>query len=147
MKRALAVIAIIGGVFLVYRAYDRATPERQYKAFAEEIVHRRFDKAAAMSDGLSEAALAKEGVLDPAILQTLFPSRFEVQTREKSADGALTLTAVQTVLFNPPGVESAIRPAMYAKMNQTITLRKGTGGWKVVAFENKLGKMDALTSR
>jgi hypothetical protein len=63
------------------------------------------------------------------------------------ADGAVVLHAAQTVLFNPAGVESAVRPAMYATMNQTVTLRKTAGGWKVAAFENKFGKMDSLTGR
>ena len=44
-------------------------------------------------------------------------------------------------------VESAVRPAMYATMNQTVTLRKTAGGWKVAAFENTFGKMDPLTGR
>jgi hypothetical protein len=51
------------------------------------------------------------------------------------------------VLFKPAGVESAVRPAMYATMNQTVTLRKTVGGWKVAAFDNKFGKMDSLTAR
>jgi hypothetical protein len=51
------------------------------------------------------------------------------------------------VLFNPAGVESAVRPAMSATMNQTVTLRKTAGGWKVAAFENKLEKVDSLMSR
>ena len=81
------------------------------------------------------------------MFQTLFPSRFEVTSRETAPDGALVLHAVQTVLFNPAGVESAVRPAMYATMNQTVTLRKTAGGWKVAAFENTFGKMDPLTGR
>lgn len=147
MRRALAAVLIIGAAFVGTRAWERGTPERRYREFAEEILHGRFDKAAALSDGLPESELARKAGLDPAMLQTLFPSRFEVRTRERADDGALTLTAVQTVLFNPPGVESALRPAMFAKMNQTVTLRKGSGGWKVVAFENKLDKMDSLSAR
>ena len=83
----------------------------------------------------------------PQMFQTLFPSRFDVQTRETAADGTLTLHTVQTVLFNPPGVESAVRPAMYATMNQTVSLRKSGDAWKITAFENKLARMDSLSSR
>src|SRR5207237_10539306 len=110
------------------------------------IAQRHYDKAAAMTDGLTPEALSK-GSVDPAMLQTLFPSRFEIQRNEKDADGAFTLTAVQTVLFNPPGVESAVRPAMYAKMNQTVSLRKTSSGWKVTSFDNKFDSMDSLSAR
>jgi hypothetical protein len=100
-----------------------------------------------MTDGLSADSLSRSGGVDAAMMQTLFPSRFDVQSRESAADGTLTLRAVQTVLFNPPGVESAVRPAMYARLNQTVSLRKSGGAWKVVAFDNKFERMDALAPR
>jgi hypothetical protein len=56
------------------------------------------------------------------------------------------LTAIQTVLFNPVGVESAIRPAMFADMKQTTTLRKTSAGWKVVSFDNVCQKVDAMVT-
>ena len=152
MKRAFIVIVIIGGAFLGYRYYDRSGPDAQYKKFAEAVLHRQYDAAAAMTEGLSSGDLQRSGTQEkigagPEMFQTLFPSRFQIETREKAADGTLTLTAIQTVLFNPPGVESAARPAMYAKMNQTVTMRKSGGAWKVVAFDNKFGSMDSLTRR
>ena len=61
--------------------------------------------------------------------------------------GVVTINATQTVLFNPQGVESAVRPAMYATLKQVTKLRNGAGGWKVIAFENTFGRMDSLTSR
>ena len=81
------------------------------------------------------------------MFQNLFPSNFQINNREIAPDGSLTLHAVQTVLFNPAGVESAVRPAMYATMNQTITLRRLSGQWKIVAFDNKFEKMDSFTRR
>jgi hypothetical protein len=130
---------------VAWRVHD--APVQAYRAFAEEMVHHRFDRAAAMTDGLSADSLSRSGGVDAAMMQTLFPSRFDVQSRESAADGTLTLRAVQTVLFNPPGVESAVRPAMYARLNQTVSLRKSGGAWKVVAFDNKFERMDALAPR
>ena len=152
LKRAIVAALIVAAIFLAYRWYDRAGAERRYKAFAEEILHRHYDVAAAMSEGLTAADLQRAGSQErigagPAMFQTLFPSRFEIRTREKTADGTVTLTSVQTVFFNPPGVESVTRPAMFAKMNQTVKLRKSGGTWKVVACENTFGSMDSLTSR
>ena len=80
------------------------------------------------------------------MFQTLFPSRFNIESRTATNLG-VTLHAVQTVLFNPPGVESAVRPAMYATLNQTVTLRKTSDGWKITSFENRLDKMDSLAAR
>ena len=151
MKRLIAVVLLAGAGFAGYRYYATSiAPERQYKAFAEEVLHRRYDAAAAMSDGLSAGDIARNGTQEAiggAMFQTLFPSRFAVMSRETAPNGALVLHAVQTVLFNPAGVESAVRPAMSATMNQTVTLRKTAGGWKVAAFENKLEKVDSLMSR
>jgi hypothetical protein len=152
MKRLIVLLVVAAGALAGYRYYATSiAPERHYKAFAEEVLHRRYDAAAAMSDGLSADDLARNGTQEsigagPAMFQTLFPSRFEVTSRETAPDGALVLHAVQTVLFNPAGVESAVRPAMAATMNQTVTLRKSAGGWKVAGFENKLGKVDSLMS-
>ena len=153
MKRAVAVVALAAVAFLGYRYWSTAVaPERQYKQFAEELLHRRYDAAAAMTDGLSKSDVEGFGTQEkigagPAMFQTLFPSRFAVTSHEAAPDGALVLHAVQTVLFNPAGVESAVRPAMFAEMNQTVTLRKTADGWKVAAFENKFGRMDSLTRR
>ena len=153
MKRLIVLLLFAVVAFVGYRYYANSiAPERHYKAFAEEVLHRRYTIAAGMTDGMSEADVARAGTQErigagPAMFQTLFPSKFAVTSREKSADGALVLHAVQTVFFNPPGVESAIRPAMFATMNQTVTLRKTTAGWKIAAFENTFDKMDSATGR
>jgi hypothetical protein len=81
------------------------------------------------------------------MFQTLFPSRYNVESEDKASDGTVTLHAIQTVLFNPPGVESALRPAMYAKLRQTVQLKKRDGEWKITSFENKFQEMDSLTAK
>lgn len=153
MKRLIVLLLLAVAAFIGYRHYANSiAPERHYKQFAEEVLHRRYSAAAAMTAGLSEADLARNGTQEkigagPAMFQTLFPSKFAVSSRETAPDGAMVLHAVQTVFFNPPGVESAVRPAMFATMNQTVTLRKTSGGWKVAAFENKFDKMDSARDR
>ena len=143
----LALVLVAAGIF-GYRYYATSyAPEKLYKAFAEDILHQRYTEAAKKCDGLTADDLGKLGSQErigagPPMFQTLFPSRFRIDSRETTADG-LTLHAVQTVLFNPVGVESAIRPAMYATLNQTVTLRKVAGDWRVVAFDNKFDKLDA----
>jgi hypothetical protein len=150
VKRAVAIIVLIAAVFLPYHYYEHSyAPRAHYRKFAEEILHRRYDAAAAMTDGISASDLEKQGSQErigagPAMFQTLFPSNYTIETSDMS-EGTLTLHAVQTVYFNPPGVESAVRPAMYAKLNQAVSLRKTSGGWKVTSFENKFASMDTVS--
>lgn len=153
MRKAFLLAFLMGGSFFGYRYYDHSyAPVKQYKAFAEAILQRRYDRAAAMADGLTEDALQRSGTQEhvgpgPEMFQTLFPSRFNIESCETAPDGTVTIHAIQTVLFNPAGVESAVRPAMYATLKQTASLRNGSGGWKVTAFDNKFEKMDSMTSR
>jgi hypothetical protein len=152
MKRAAIVVVLLVVAFLAYRRYDSSwAPVRRYKAFANEVLHRRYDAAAAMADGLTAVQIEKVGSQEqigagPPMFQTLFPSIYRIESQESAADGSVTLRGEQMVLFNPVGVES-VRPAMYAKLNQVVQLRKGGEGWKVVAFENKFVTMDSMTGR
>jgi hypothetical protein len=149
MKRAIFVVIVLAGGFAGYRHFfstDRV--EANYKAFAEEVLNRRYDKAAAMTDGLTAGDLEQLGSQERigagvAMFQTLFPSRFVVNSRNSAADGSVVLHVTQTVLFNPVGVESA-RPAMKATLNQVVTMRERDGEWKVAAFENNFESLDSL---
>ncbi|HEX3108653.1 MAG TPA: hypothetical protein VHU41_06135 [Thermoanaerobaculia bacterium] len=153
MRRLVLALVLVAGAFGGYRHYATAyAPEKVYKAFAEDILHQQYERAAKKCDGLTAGDLGKLGSQErigagPAMFQTLFPSRFRIDSRQLGADGAVTLHAVQTVLFNPVGVESAIRPAMYATLNQTVTLRKTAGEWRVIAFDNKFEKLDDVAKR
>ncbi|HSY47608.1 MAG TPA: hypothetical protein VLC46_02230 [Thermoanaerobaculia bacterium] len=153
MRRLVPILVLLVAVAAGHHYY-RGTyaPVSHYKAFAEEILHRHYDAAAEMSEGLTAADLGKLGSQErigagPPMFQTIFPSRFAIESRDAESDGAITINAVQTVLFNPAGVESAVRPAMYATLRQVTKLRNGDHGWKVIAFSNTFEKMDSLTGR
>ena len=153
MRRAVVLIVLAVAAFAGYRYYSASSlPVRQYKRFAEEVLHRRYDAAAELCEGLTAADLAKLGTQErigpgPQMFQTLFPSRYEIHSRGTGPDGVVTIHATQIVQFNPAGVESALRPAMYATLNQVVKLRKGSDGWRVTSFENVFEKMDSLTTR
>jgi hypothetical protein len=152
MRRLIAVVVLAGASFGGYRFVSASFgPVAHYEKFAEALLHRRYDAAAAMCDGLTAADLEKLGSQErigagPPMFQSLFPSLFDIQSRKTMPDGSTVIHAVQTVRFNPAGVESGIRPAMFATLEQVVTLRNGSGGWKVVSFENTFMKMDS-TSR
>jgi hypothetical protein len=149
-KVAVVLIVVAAAGYWYYRSSQG--PETLYKAFAEEVLHRHYDAAAAMTDGLTAAQLERSGTQEkigagPAMFQTLYPSRFTIESQERGSDGTITMKATQTVLFNPPGVESALRASMFARMNQTVAMRKFAGNWKVISFENSFGSMDTLSAR
>jgi len=152
MKR-LVIFAICAVAALAsYRFLRPNAAEARYRQFAEAILHRQYAAAAEMCDGLTADDLAQLGSQEhigagPAMFQTLFPSRFKVDGSHSLPDGSVVLNATQTVLFNPVGVESAVRPAMYATLRQVITLHKAGSAWKVTAFENVFEKMDSFGSR
>lgn len=152
MKRAVGVILIVGGAFLAYRHFGSNGPAKRYQEFADKILKRDYAAASRMSDGLSEQQLAMMGSQErigagPAMFQTLFPSRYNVESEEQGSDGTVTLHTIQTVLFNPPGVESALRPAMYAKLRQVVQLKKRDGEWKITSFANKFQELDSLSAK
>ena len=152
MKRAIAGIVVVIVAVVAYRHFGASTPVKVYEAFAEEVLHRRYDSAATMANGLTAKDLAHLGSQErigagPEMFQTLFPSRFRIETQEEKPDGTLKVVAIQTVLFNPAGVESAVRPAMYADLRQTVSLRKVEGEWKVAAFSNTFERMDEYKKR
>ena len=150
MKKLAGLVLLVAAI-AGYRYYANNAPVRAYEQFAEAILHRQCDASAAMTAGLTPAVLEKSGTQEkagpgPAMFQTLFASRFRIDSKNTDADGSVLLKCVQTVLFNPVGVES-VRPAMYLRMNQTVRMRNVEGVWKVVSFENAFDKMDSLTGR
>ena len=152
MKRAIAGAVVVIGLVVAYRHFRVAGPVKTYEAFAEEVVHRRYDLAATMASGLTADDLGRLGSQErigagPEMFQTVFPSRFRIESQEEKPDGALEVVAIQTVLFNPAGVESAVRPAMYADLRQRVSLRKVEGAWKVAEFENTFERMGEYKDR
>lgn len=151
MKRMVIVAAVALGAAILYHHTTASDPVKVYEKFAEEVLRRHYAAAAEMSSGLTATELERLGSQErigggPPMFQTLFSSQFRIDSVERAGDRA-TVVAVQTVLFNPVGVESAVRPAMYAELRQVAGLRKSSSGWKVATFQNEFIKMDELPRR
>lgn len=103
MKRAAFLAVVLAGGFFADRHFSGDDVEARYRAFADEILHRRYDAAAEMADGLTAADLDKLGSQErigggPPMFLTLFPSRFVVESRTSTPDGFVVLPVIQTVL-------------------------------------------------
>ena len=80
-------------------------------------------------------------------MQELRGTGYEVTSRTAGAAGVeVTLDVTQTVGFNPPGVESALRPAMKATVRHRATLQRTAAGWKVAALTSKLVGEDEIST-
>jgi len=92
MKKAIVGVVLVAVLFLGYRQYDKsAAPAKRYRAFAEEVLKRHYDAAAAMSDGLTAAHPAGvESAVRPAMSATLH----QVATLRKVA-GEWKITAFE----------------------------------------------------
>lgn len=151
MKRVVVVAVVAAAAFLAWRHFRASGPEAVYREFAEAMLERDYTRAATLADGLSSDDLAKLGTQErigagPPMFQKLFPSRFNIESKTSEGDDVV-IHAAQTVLFNPVGVESAMRPAMTAKMRQVATMRKVGGDWRVRQFENEFVSMGTTSKR
>ena len=54
MKRAVVAVVVLAAAFLGYRHYDKSySPVQHYKKFAEQILHRQYDAASELTDGIA----------------------------------------------------------------------------------------------
>jgi hypothetical protein len=148
-KILLLALVVILAIFGFRYSKANSGPVKQYKLFAEAVLFRRYDRAAAMTAGMSPDDVAKQGSQErigdgPPMFQTIFPSHIRIESQETDPDGDVTIHGVQTVLFNPVGTES-VRPMMFALLKQVVRLRQEGGEWKVTTFENTFDRMDSLS--
>ncbi len=59
------------------------------------------------------------------------------ESEAKNSDGTVTVQAIQSVRFDPPGATSAMG-AMTSKYRQTATLQKAGDRWLVTSFDSEL---------
>lgn len=110
---------------------------KTYEEFAAAWARNDVAEASRLSEGAQvQATLEQKSVarIMWVSVQDYRGVRFEIVS-EKEAGEDVELEATVTMDFNPPGVESAIGSAMYAKFRHRATLRKTQTGWRVVSFE------------
>lgn len=139
MKKLPVIVVVLLSGFLVQRfVIADPPPVKTYKSFVKALA--KGDRAEAEA----RSALAPE-VFDAVWrdfrgqgawpMQSINGVSVEVNTKEHSGD-VWTITAVPVLIFNPPGVESAMG-SMGASFDQTATVTKSDGGWKVTKLEHR----------
>ena len=140
MKKVLVLLVIAAGALLFYLNHQKQQePFKAFTAYADAVARGRHDLARQYADG--EIANEDQGERYAEAgwvpVQEIRDLSYVVNSQTRSADGEeVAFDVTQTLAFNPPGVESAIRAAMKATFHQTATVRKTGSGWKVVAFKS-----------
>lgn len=146
MKKLLVLVVLAVAVAIWYRSYrEEQAPVRVLTAYADAVASGRHDLARQFADGDLAGAGAGErhAAAGWVPVQELRGVHYRVDSRTASADGnEVALVVTQTVGFNPPGVESALRPAMQARFRLQATVRSTASGWKVVAFSSEFLEAD-----
>jgi len=134
----LIILAAIG--FGIYHFFIADSPAYiAYKHFANAVA--RGDKNEALLYASGEEIL---GGPEQNRYQTAGGMPVDAETgigykresEKKNSDGTVTIQAMQSVHFDPPGTTSAMG-AMIAKYRQTATLSKTSGKWIVTSFKDE----------
>jgi hypothetical protein len=137
MKKAFLVLLFAGAALLAYRQLVLEPPVRTFRRFAEAWAKEDTPAAAALTDGEAakktvESRILRGVVHDP--MEALHGSRLEIESRTGQPDGAVEITALQSVAFDPPGITSAIGGAAVAEVRHVARLRRTAAGWRVVEW-------------
>lgn len=137
----LVVAGIVGAIYLVF--IKDSAPYSTYKMFATAVAQgqseeaRRYTDASELTDSSDENRRQTAGGMPVEALDAV---RYSHESETKNPDGTVTIQAIQTVRFDPPGATSAMG-AMSAKYRQTAVLRKSGDQWKVTSIKSEFLEM------
>jgi len=142
MRKLVLLLLVAAAAALAYRSHrERAAPVRAFVAYADALAAGRHDLARQWATGDLAGARAGErhAVAGWVPVEELRGTSYRVTSRRPGVSaGEVALEVTQTVAFNPPGVESALRAAMRATFRQRATVRRTASGWRVAAFSSEL---------
>jgi hypothetical protein len=134
----LALGAIGAGIYLLF--IKDSAPYATYKEFSTAIANGSRDEALQLADGpdvLGGPEEIRGQTAGGMPVDALDAIRYSRESETKNADGTVTVQAIQSVHFDPPGATSAMG-AMTAKYRQTATLHKSDGKWLVSSIDSEL---------
>jgi hypothetical protein len=136
------MVLLGAGAWFGYRQVAAAGPAKTFDRFAEAWTRGRTEAALDLSDGDSmRRTLEKKTFIDtmcpPWTVDAFHGFRTEVISSATNASGDVELDARQTVAFDPPGATSGLGGAAVATFHHRATMRKTSGGWRVVSFVPK----------
>jgi hypothetical protein len=138
----LLVIAAVG--FGIYHFLIADSPAYStYKKFADAVARGNKEEALLYASGPEILGGPEQNRYQtaggmPVAAETGI--RYTHESETKTSDGSVTIQAMQSVHFDPPGATSAMG-ALIAKYRQTVTLSKSSGKWMVTSFKEEFVEM------
>lgn len=131
----LVIAGLIAGIYFVFVAESPAYVT--YKKFATALAYGRHDEALQYADSEETLGEDQNRKLSAGGLpvDALTDVSFARESESKDSDGNVTVQAIESVRFDPPGQTSAMG-SMTSKYRQTATLGKTSDGWRVISFES-----------
>jgi hypothetical protein len=151
MNKFFAGIVSFFVLFFGYRYLARANAVGDYEKFADAWMRANEKEALRFAEG-DEARRAlkrhpRYEFVPAAMVEAVHGVGYKIESFEKKENGEVAIEAVQTVMFDPPGITSGIGGAMAMIFHHSARVHETAEGWKVIAFEPKLLEMRQLRGR
>ena len=137
MKKPILLLVLAAGALLAYRQLVLEPPVRAFRRFAAAWGREDTPAAAALTEGEAAKKAVESKILRGVVqapMEALGGSRITIESRVDRPDGDVIVTARELITFDPPGVTLAFAGSMVAAVRHEATLRRGPGGWRVVAW-------------
>ena len=140
MNKGLLLIALAGSGYAGYEVFYKPSAAVQaYRQFSEALLQGRNGEAKAYLSGevaAGQFARVEEEVGRSRAINQLVGSSYKVQSESRTEGGnKRTIHAQQVVVWNPPGVSSAMG-ALRVYHDQKVVMEKKDGAWKVASLED-----------
>ncbi len=134
----LVIAAVAAGIYFLY--IKDSAPYVTYKMFATALANGERDRALQYADG-PEVLGGPEEIRGQTAggmpVDALIGIGYSRESETKDSNGIVTVKAIQSVRFDPPGATSAMG-AMTARYRQTATLHKAVDRWLVSSMKSEL---------
>jgi hypothetical protein len=151
VKRVFALVILAAGGVFGYRWISSAGPVHTFEKFAEAWTHGEREEAMKYSDGDAVRRALEQrqlrGTNPGSIMEAYRGTKYTVESSTRTPEGDVKLVVREIIAFDPAGVTTAIGGAMFAVFRHTATVRKTSGGWKVVAFDPAFVEMGETRRR
>lgn len=141
MRNLLFVIIVVIVAIVAYFVLTTlGGPESAYQKFAEAWGEGDTATALQYADPSISSTISTLDVnkVTRYMMDSLMGVKITIDYANPDDTGGVNLRATVSLLYNPPGVHSAMYATMAANVEHVVTLKKIGGSWKVSSFEPKL---------
>lgn len=142
MRKLVLFVVVLAGIgFLVQRCFlSQSDAAKAYQEFAEALAHQSYDRAIELSEGQARVNLEKFRDqwkrFGTGATYSVTGTSYKVNSEKKNGNDEVELQMTQVVRVNGGGQESAFGRAAASVHN--ARLKKGSNGWKVVSYSEKM---------